>query len=70
MAEPPALVGAVTIAEAPAAAMAFTYLASAGSIGLAMENAVAAQQRGQVVAGAATTQVVAMIIAAGVAAAG
>ena len=65
MAEPPALVGAVTIAEAPAAAMAFTYLAMAGSISLEMENAVAAQQRGQVVAGVATTVVVAMIIAAG-----
>ncbi len=59
----------LAIGEAPAAAMAMTYLAMGDSIALAMQNAVSAQQRGQLIAGAATTQVVAMIIAAGAAAA-
>ncbi|AGK49421.1 killing trait family protein [Burkholderia thailandensis MSMB121] len=45
--------------------MAMTYLAMADSIGIAMGNAVANQQRGQVIAGAATTQVLALIIAKG-----
>lgn len=57
----------LTIGEAPSAAMGMTYLAMADSIGLAMENAVAAQQRGQVIGEAATVQVVALIIAVGVA---
>ena len=57
------------IGQAPAAAMAMTYLAMAETIGLAMENAVAAQQRGQIIGEAATVQVVALIIAAGGAAA-
>ncbi|WP_236861869.1 RebB family R body protein [Burkholderia mayonis] len=45
--------------------MAMTYLAMADSIGIAMSNAVANQQRGQVIADAATTQVLALIIAKG-----
>jgi len=57
----------LTIGEAPSAAMSMTYLAMADSIGLAMENAVSAQQRGQVVGETATVQVVALIIAVGVA---
>lgn len=69
MADPPALASTLAIGEAPAAAMAMTYVAMADSIALAMQNAVSAQQRGQLIAGAATTQVVAMIIAAGAAAA-
>jgi hypothetical protein len=56
---------ALEIATAPATAMAMTYVAAAGSIGLAMANAVAAQQRGQVIGLTATTQVVALIIAKG-----
>jgi hypothetical protein len=51
---------------APSAAMGMTYLAMAGSLGLAMENAVAAQQRGQVIAEAALVKIVAQIIAQGV----
>ena len=65
MAGAPALVSAAAIAEAPGVAMGMTYVANADSIGLVMENAAAAQQRGQVVAGVATTITVAMIIAAG-----
>ena len=65
MAELPALVSAAAIAEAPGVAMGMTYVANADSLGLVMENAAAAQQRGQVVAGVATTITVAMIIAAG-----
>jgi hypothetical protein len=57
----------LNIGEAPSAAMGMTYLAMADSIGLAMENAVSAQQRGQVIGEAATVQVVALIIAVGVA---
>jgi hypothetical protein len=43
-----------------------TYLAMAGSLAVAMENAVAAQQRGQVIAEAALVKIVAQIIAQGV----
>jgi hypothetical protein len=46
--------------------MAMTYVAGAQSIGLAMANAVAAQQRGQLTAGTATATIVAMIVAKGV----
>lgn len=52
---------------APATAMGMTYVAMAGTVALAMENAVAAEQRGQVIGEAATVQVVALIIAAGAA---
>ncbi|WP_230943351.1 RebB family R body protein [Burkholderia cepacia] len=48
--------------QGPAFAMAMTYVAMADSLGLAMGNAVANQQRGQVVADAATVQVLALII--------
>jgi hypothetical protein len=47
--------------------MGMTYVSMADSLGLAMANAVANQQRCQVVADAATTQVLALIIAAGAA---
>jgi hypothetical protein len=55
----------IAICLAPSAAMAMTYIAMAQSIGLAMGNAVAAQQRGQLTGGTATATVVAMIIAKG-----
>ena len=55
--------GSVTaLGQAPAFAMGMTYLATADSLGLAMENAVANQQRGQVIANAAVTQVLALIL--------
>lgn len=57
---------AIAICLAPSAAMGMTYIAGAQSIGLAMANAVAAQQRGQLTAGTATATVVAMIVAKGV----
>ncbi|MEA1672212.1 RebB family R body protein [Nitrospirillum sp. BR 11163] len=53
------------IGTAPSLAMAMTYTAMADSIGLAMENAVANQQRGQVLAEAALAQVLTFIIAKG-----
>ena len=54
-----------TVGVAPAVAMGMTYIAMADSLGLAMENAVANQQRGQVLAGAALASVLAQIIAKG-----
>lgn len=42
--------------------MAMTYVAMADSLSLAMGNAVANQQRGQVIADAATALVLALII--------
>jgi len=56
---------ALTIGLAPSAAMAMTYVAMADSISLAMGNAVANQQRGQVLADAAMVQVLALIISKG-----
>ncbi|PPU77004.1 MULTISPECIES: RebB family R body protein [Xanthomonas] len=56
---------AMAIGHAPAFAMGATYLALADSIALAMENAVASQQRGQVLAEAALTQILASIIQKG-----
>lgn len=56
---------ALALGQAPASAMGLCYQAMAHSIGLAMENAVAQQQRGQVIAGAAVTQVLALIITKG-----
>ncbi|TAD91027.1 MAG: killing trait family protein [Alphaproteobacteria bacterium] len=47
--------------------MAMTYVAMAGSIGIAMQNAVVNQQNGQRVATAAVVQVCAMMLAAGIA---
>lgn len=55
----------VNVGEAPSLAMAMTYVAMAGTIALAMENAVAAQQRGQVIGETATVTVLAKILAAG-----
>ncbi|AOJ70321.1 MULTISPECIES: RebB family R body protein [Burkholderia] len=55
----------LAVGQTAAVAMAMTYLAMADSLGIAMSNAVANQQRGQVIAGAATTQVLALIIAKG-----
>ncbi|WP_256774350.1 MULTISPECIES: RebB family R body protein [unclassified Stenotrophomonas] len=56
---------ALAIALAPSFAMSATYLAMADSLGLAMQNAVANQQRGQVTAGASLAQVLALIIQKG-----
>ncbi|MGH8447271.1 MAG: RebB family R body protein [Solimonas sp.] len=50
----------------PAAAMGMTYLSMANSIGLAMGNAVASQQRGQVIGQATLVLVLAMVIIKGV----
>lgn len=55
----------LTIGAGPALAMDLTYVAMADSLSLAMGNAAAAQQRGQVVAEAALVQVLALIIAKG-----
>ena len=55
----------LTIGEAPSAAMAMTYIAMANSIGVAMGNAVTAQQRGQLIGEAATVKVVAVIFELG-----
>jgi hypothetical protein len=50
---------------APSVAMAMTYVAMANSMALAMGNAVAAQQRGQVLAAASLAKVLELIIAKG-----
>ncbi|MDG5974497.1 hypothetical protein H010_04492 [Hydrogenophaga taeniospiralis CCUG 15921] len=55
----------LSLAQAPAMAMGMTYLAMADSIGLAMQNAVSNQQRGQVTAAAAVTQTLVLIIKLG-----
>lgn len=55
----------LSLAQAPAIAMGMTYLAMADSIGLAMQNAVSNQQRGQVTAAAAVTQTLVLIIKLG-----
>ena len=55
---------ALPIAQAPAVAMGMTYLAMADSIGLAMQNAVACQQRSQITANTATTVATARILRA------
>lgn len=56
---------AIALGQAPAFAMVATYLTMADSLGLAMQNAIANQQRGQVMAGAALAQTLAMIIQKG-----
>lgn len=61
----PGTISLLTIGEAPAAAMAMTYIAMGRTMALAMENAVAAQQRGQVIGETATVQALAMVIAGG-----
>ena len=63
----PATITLLPVGMAPAVSMGMTYIAMAGSISLAMENAVAAQQRGQLVGEAATVQVLTLVIAAGAA---
>ncbi|HEL2977223.1 TPA: RebB family R body protein [Stenotrophomonas maltophilia] len=55
----------LAIALAPSFAMSATYLAMADSLALAMQNAVANQQRGQVTAGASLAQALALIIQKG-----
>lgn len=50
------------IGQSPSLAMGMTYVAMADSIGLAMQNAVANQQRSQVLANAAVVQVLSLII--------
>jgi F0F1-type ATP synthase membrane subunit a len=54
--------GLSSVASSPAVAMGLTYIAMANSLGLAMQNAVATQQRAQITASAATTIVMAKII--------
>jgi hypothetical protein len=67
------VVGAVTSGSAlvigtiPGAAMAMTYMAMADSLSLAMGNAVANQQRGQVIGNAVLVEVLALIITKGAA---
>ncbi len=51
------------IGQAPALSMALTYTAMADSVSKLMQNAVAAQQNGQAVGGAATAVTCATIIA-------
>jgi Killing trait len=48
---------AAALGQAPAFAMDMTYVAMADSIGMAMANAVANQQRAQTIGGAALAQV-------------
>ncbi len=56
---------ALNVALAPSTAMGMTYLAMADSIALVMGNAAANQQRGQLIAQAAVTQALALILAKG-----
>ncbi len=55
----------ITLASAPSVAMGMTYIMTADSISLEMENATANQQRGQVIATASLVQVTALIISKG-----
>lgn len=55
----------LNVGLAPSAAMAMTYLAAANSIGIAMENAAFAQQRGQVIGQAALVPVLILIFEKG-----
>ncbi|WP_242095865.1 MULTISPECIES: RebB family R body protein [unclassified Sphingomonas] len=65
MADTPSTADFLSVADAPAIAMGMVYVAGADSIGLAMANAVAAQQRGQVLGGAALAQILVLIVAKG-----
>lgn len=56
---------ALNVALSPAVAMGMTYMAMADSIALVMGNAAANQQRGQLIAQAAVTQALALILAKG-----
>jgi Killing trait len=55
----------ICVGAAPSQAMAMCDLAMAASLSMAMANAVANQQRGQVIAQAALTQVLTLIITKG-----
>ena len=55
------------VGQAPSVALAMTFVAMADSIALAMGNAVANQQRGQVIANAALVQVLTLILIKGAA---
>ena len=59
----PADLFALSAGAAPAVSMAFTYLSMAQSVGLLMNNAVAAEKSMQMTANAATTVVCARMIA-------
>ena len=61
----PAVPVVIGVGEAPSVAMGMTYLAMGQSVGHLMGNAVAAQQRGQLIGETATVQAVAMILAKG-----
>lgn len=56
---------ALNVALSPATAMGMTYMAMADSIALVMSNAAANQQRGQLIAQAATTQALVLILTKG-----
>jgi hypothetical protein len=60
-----ASVDVLDVGQAPAVAMAMTYVAMADSIALHMGNAVANQQRGQVISNAALVQVLSLILTKG-----
>lgn len=60
---PAASLFALTAGAAPSVTMAWTYAAMSQSIGLAMNNAVAAEKNMQIVATSATTVVCARMIA-------
>ncbi|MBK3803796.1 hypothetical protein GAY33_32315 [Azospirillum brasilense] len=58
---------AIPLGLTPSLAMDMTYVAMADSLGLAMQNAVANQQRAQVITEAALAQVITLIITKGTA---
>ena len=58
---------AIPLGLTPSLAMDMTYVAMADSIGLAMQNAIANQQRAQVITEAALAQVLTLIITKGTA---
>ncbi|CAO3437291.1 RebB family R body protein [Azospirillum argentinense] len=58
---------AIPLGLTPSLAMDMTYVAMADSLGLAMQNAVANQQRAQVITEAALAQVLTLIITKGTA---
>lgn len=56
---------AAALGQGPAFAMDMTYVAMADSIGMAMANAVASQQRAQTLGSAALAQVLTLILTQG-----
>lgn len=56
---------AMALGQGPAFAMDMTYVAMADSIGMAMANAVASQQRAQTLGSAALAQVLTLILTQG-----